>query len=288
MTLSVLEKTDQRTAQGILAAAALASAPNASGSEPSLMRHYGAEANEVLSEVRRRLHILDDSPSARSAVSSFLAKELERTVLGNADSRKILAHAGQAGRLPPALYDVEFTPRFSDTFPALGVRRSNVENAVKHPDDYQHLMTDTAHEHHKDVLSLFMKQIESVQKAGPHWLLIQTHRAGLKQVAQSAWRVFPAVVDIKDAFEPLHVLKAFVAAFGTPVRLGPSSEKFIESSPVNQGESFTLHYPERSANFFSSVSWVTSTKPGMKEVGIAYCIDLIKYRNSLKELGALL
>lgn len=78
MTLQILEKRDQKTASGILAAAALASAANVAGDEPAILQTYKAEAGQLLSEIRDQLQIGPDDNSSSSSVliSDFLTREI--------------------------------------------------------------------------------------------------------------------------------------------------------------------------------------------------------------------
>ncbi len=282
MMLDVLEKRDQKSATGILAAAALASAPNVLGDEPAVAKEYKVEATELLTEIRRRLKIdeSDKSPNATRSISEFLTKQLEQTILGGADTSKILGRAGQSGRLPPAMYIVEQPKQFGDMFYNLGVRRNHVDDAVKHPDDYQHLMTDYGSDKER-VVSLFIKEVRSARKGGSHWLLVQCYRKGILQIAQSAWRIFPDSIDLTGAYEPLQVLKAFVAVFGLPVRVGGVEALFIESVLYPKSEKLTWAFQGASADGFASLSYVTTQDPNVLEVGIGYSINLPKYRDYL-------
>lgn len=289
MTLRVLERRDQRAASGILAAAALASAANVAGDEPAILKTYGNEARELLSEIRDQLHIGSDdtSSSASALISNFLTKQIQATVLGDNDTLKILARAGQHGRIPSVLYSVEFPPKFLEMFvQGLGVHKNSVVDAVKHPDDYQHLMTEFAPEESKDVISLFVKEVKSARKGNDHWLLIHTIRAGLKQIAQSAWRIFPDVVDLTGAYEPLHLLKAFVNVFGLPVKIGDHSGLFIESEQHKRDAPINFAIEHAKETGFASISTSNSIEPNMIQVGVAYSIDIPKYRAFLVKRGA--
>jgi hypothetical protein len=107
-------------------------------------------------------------------------------------------------------------------------------------------------------------------------------------VAQSAWRVFPSDVDLSQATSPLDVLKAFVGVFGEIIRIGNQAGKFIEKETYygDAGSLVSMMIPSlRSANFFASVSHVLTTTPGVTNVGVAYCIDMAKYKSAMREHG---
>lgn len=287
MSLAILENRDVQTANSILGAAALIMAPHIAGDEPEIVKNYRSEAREAILEVRRSLKITADdiSPAAISSISSFLAKSIQEKILRDVDTGELLARAGRAGRLAPSLYAVEQPKAFLQLFETLSIKRSHVEDAVKRPDDYQHLMTDRVSEEVKDAISLFVKDIRSSRAGNDHFLLIQTHRVRQTQVVQSAWRVFPGDVDLSSAVEPLDLLKAFVDVYGSVVKVGEVSGKFIENILHPKGESFTFEPGIERKEIFASVSHVDTRDPKLVEIGIAYGIDIPKYRAALSNRG---
>lgn len=134
----------------------------------------------------------------------------------------------------------------------------------------------------KGKISIFLKEIHTAKPGNDHWLLVQTHRQGLVQQAQSAWRIFPDVVDLADAEKPIDVLKAFVEVFGLELNLGGITGKFIESIPVKRGEDVKFNFLYRGP-FFNSVSHTDTDNPNIVQVGAAYCIDVLKYAVLLEQ-----
>ena len=61
------------------------------------------------------------------------------TVLKDADLNTIRNRAGQKGTLPTSLYRVLFTPAFEKQAPLFAVKKSYVEDAVRHADMVEHL-----------------------------------------------------------------------------------------------------------------------------------------------------
>jgi hypothetical protein len=286
VSLALLEKYDRRSATGILAAAALGTGHNIEGEEPRLVKAYGSEARELVSQIRKQLKIAetDSSEAAQQSISKFISRQIEKTLLEGADVNNLLASAGQAGRLNPSVYTVEQSRAFLDLFSKLSIKRANVEDAVKHPDDYQHIIDDKANESNKEIISIFLRKIISAKRGNDHWLLVQTYRSGLVQSAQSAWRVFPEVVDISEAEEPIDLLRAFANAFGVEIKIGDHNGKFVESIPAKRGESPQMSFGP-SADFFSSVSKTETPDPNVVQIGAAYSIDLIKYSAFLASKG---
>lgn len=282
MSLAILEKYDRRTANNILGAAALTTGHNVEGAEPKLVRAYDSEARELLSQIRTQLRIYDDeSTEAQLSISNYITKAIQQNLFSDKDVNQALAAAGQAGRLNPAIYIVVQPRGFSDLFSLLSVKPSHVDDAVKHPDDYQHIMDAKANDESKGKISIFLKKVTAAKQGNDHWLLVQTLRDGLKQIAQSAWRVFPDVVELSKAEKPIDVLKAFVDAFGVEISLAGITGKFIESIPAKKGEHTTMAFSV-TRPFFTSMSTTDTTDPNIVQVGAAYCIDTVKYGEFLE------
>ncbi|MDX2201316.1 MAG: hypothetical protein NW223_01070 [Hyphomicrobiaceae bacterium] len=287
-SLRTLKDFDTVTANGVLAAVALSTSADPGIEKSTLVEQYRHQANAVANEIRSALQLgsgaLTRDDQAR--FDAFLAREIQKNVFANRDPLDALGKAGQAGRLPSSLYKVRVTQQFEQAFRRHGVKKKLVEEAVHLPDDYQHLLNDDARE--RDTLSLFMKKILPSGKE-PHWLLLQTVRQGIIQVAQSAWRVYPADVDLTRAKQPLDVLRAFANVFGVDVKVADKTARFIESvtfmgDPAKPEQYFYFAHQERLKTFMS-ISHVLTTDPGTFRVGIGYCIDLGKYEASLAKRG---
>jgi hypothetical protein len=289
MNLSTLERFDAQTANAILAAAALASAPDPGVGEPlGLLRAYGEEADTVLTEIRNRLKISEDnnSPEARGSVERVLAEALQKSILSGRKITEALSRIGQAGRLAPELYDVVQSKEFRDLFYALGVTSTHVERAVRHPDDYQHLLSEDMPEKHRHDISLFMQRVTSRDLRKSHWLLVQTHRTGTKQNVRSAWQIYPDDVNIERAQKPIDVLKAFANVYGVPISVGDRKELFIDAESFPTGTQVKVDWTGAPALHFTSISYATNDTSRITKVGIAYCIDLEKYAAALAKRGA--
>jgi hypothetical protein len=287
MSLDILSKYDDRTAEGILAAAALSTGYFATKSDrPEILKRYEREASDVLEQVRSRLRIAKDdhSPAATSSIDRFFAKEISDRVLTGSAAADALKRAGQAGRVPPSLYTVVQSKPFLDTFLPLGIRPPHVEDAVKNPDEYQHFLTEFQEPENRDVLSLFLKQIGSRNKA-PHWLLVQAIRQGLIQNVQAAWRIFPNDIDVSEAQSPTDLLKALIDRFGEKFPFGGRDVQFVESVklPVGNARDFRINVQP---DVFFSISW-SSKADGEAEVGLGYSINLLRYKAYLSKNGAL-
>jgi hypothetical protein len=283
VSVALLEKYDRATAANILGAAALI-AGDSPENEPGLVKEYGEKAQELLLAIRKSLKTSDaGGDDAQISVANYLTNEIQRNLFAEKDRKDALVSAGQAGRLNPVLYTVRQPGAFADLFYRLSLKPTYVEDAVKHPDDYQHLLETNASAASKGKLSIFLKLIRSARAGSDHWLLVQAQRDGLVQIAQSAWRIFPDVVELSDAKQPIDVLRAFVNVFGIEVNLGGITGKFIESIPVHRREKGVNFHHEMRAPFYNSASYNKTDDPDVVQVGAAYCIDIVKYAAVLQQ-----
>jgi hypothetical protein len=288
--LTTLERHDPATANAILAAAVLSTATNP-GLADDLQRaaSYEGDVRLVLDEVRSKLRVerADESSRTKARIVDFLSSAIDRQVFG--PGQKIdatLQRVGQLGLLSPSAYTVQQPESFKQRFYSLTFNKRLVREVINEPDEVQHLMTENALDNdEKDALSLFLKKAVS-NKNEAHWLLIQTVRIGMTQVAQSAWRVFPADVDLSKVEDPKGVLRAFVDVFGLNVRVGGTESKFIDVVQYPTG-SIQMGMEQRvGVEAFYSWSSRSHTKlENISEIGIAYGINLQAYRAALQSHG---
>jgi hypothetical protein len=289
MTLATLAKLDRRTAEGVLAAAALATSPDSGIARyENPLGQYSHQAADLLTEIRNHLRIKrdDNSPGSKYRIDAFLARALQESLVEPSANAAALHRVGQLGRLAPALYRVVQTNHFSTLFNGLGVSANHVEDAVKRPDDYQHLMSEfligTPDE---KTISLFMKKVISRDQRNSHWLLVQTHRTGTDQVAQAAWKIYPDLVDLSKAATPLDVLRAFVDVFGCPLKIGDKDTLFVAAETFPYDTEVIISWHQAPPDHFYSVSVAKDADKKSFVLGTTYCVDLSKYRSALRARG---
>ena len=287
MVLDTLKGVDSKTANGILAAAALMTSADPGIGEPAgIVRQYRIQADEILSEVRSRLKISvdDSSQKARTSIDDFLARALRDSALG-ANTHEALSRAGQAGRLSPALYQVVQPLSFRNVFSTLGISASHVEDAVLHPDDHQHLLAEGIPEQARSI-SLFMKLVIARDFAKSRWLLVQAVRNGTTLTVNSAWQVYPQDIDISNARQPLDVLRAFAEKYGYPIRVGENERAlFVDALTYPLDATVKVDWTGAPPDWFVAFAQSANMETSVFKVGIAYCIDLARYRSDLRKHG---
>ena len=78
-----------------------------------------------------------------------------------------------------------------------------------------------------------------------------------------------------------NVLKAFVSAYGMSFTVGGRVTQFLDYKHVTVGNTVLFDFPNRAGTFWS-VSKVKTVDPNIVDIGVAYCIDLILYREMLR------
>jgi hypothetical protein len=288
MTLDhLLRNYDPKTASGVLAAAALSGLAGDFEFVPQALRRYADEGRAVIGEVRRQLNIAADdySAMAKASVDRALATAIQSRFVPGAELNSALSRAGELGRVPPSFYSIDQSWQFTEKFRTLAVRPNHVVRAIKECDDYEHPLTRGVAAQHADAVSLFIKEVGAGRSSTRHWLLVQTHRAGLVQVVQSAWHIYSDAIDLQNARRPLDVLRAFALKFGSPIEVdGRKGDLFVEGFTRKKTSHISWGF-QASGDFFASISNIDAVAPNEIVIGIGYCIMLDRYRSYLRDHG---
>lgn len=276
--------------------------PGAPGELKTVVRSVGAISGAgVMSEVRAaeseaqllqeiqhtlRLDPQDRSAQAHTKILAFLSEEMSQPLRSSTRMAEAKARLGDKGYLPYLSYRLIFQESFRES-ERLGIKRSHVEDALKAPDLVQHLRPDLIKREGFPALSIYLKSPQRRQGGEPFTLLITTERTGDTQTILSAWRIYHAEVDTTGITEPLAMLRAFLAVYGVPCRVGNSSvETFFlyEVFPVADGQEYTKvltieDYPPEfyTANFFRV------SPLHVVEASLVYVVNLTKYIADLQK-----
>jgi hypothetical protein len=83
---------------------------------------------------------------------------------------------------------------------------------------------------------------------------------------------------------PSDALKAFVATYGAPIRVGGKQALFVDAISFPFDTEVTVDWIG-TKDFFVSFSNITDPVNNVWKLGIAYCIDMGRYRPALKRHG---
>lgn len=93
-----------------------------------------------------------------------------------------------------------------------GITRVAIEQALGSPDDVQEIKPEGNTTIPWPLIPLYLKRYAGEGEG--YLLLVQTIRQGDTDVAESAWRVYPADLGVEDTARPLDVYKAFLNKYG--------------------------------------------------------------------------
>jgi acyl-CoA thioesterase len=84
---------------------------------------------------------------------------------------------------------------------------------------------------------------------------------------------------------PIDALKAFVDVFGCPISVGDKKALFVDPQQFPFDANVKVEWTGAPPEFFVTFSQTTNSDTRLFRVGLAYCIDVPKYRTSLKKHG---
>ena len=261
-----------------------------------LLPHPGIEPSEaepgdvkelqdsLLAEIRERFNLdpADQSQTAQAKLFKFLVEEMSEPVMKGAREKQAKARLGQNGNLRSDLYRIKFGDSFHANEVTGGIRRSHVEEALRHPNQVQHLLPERFGLGEDTLaVSIYAKHNEKFI------LLVQTTRKGDTQLVGSAWRVYHSDVDLSAAYEPLEMLRAFADVYGMYFRVGHSAPaKFFlyEVVPMLKGKQpvniITIDNPTKEACYVNTL--LRESNLQVWEVAIAYVINTSRYISDLR------
>lgn len=283
-TLNCLREYDRETAGKILTVVALSRQPDpgiegAANSDLELNEEHRRVLQEIYDKTRTRID--DPSPKAHAVVDEFIARLLSSYLV--LDHAGAIERAGNAGRLSPAMYDVVLPKSFIDRFSKLGVDRSAARDAIRNPDEYQHLSTDVVG--NSKNFSLFLKIRGTTNSR--YWLMLVAQRDGAKMVALHGWRIYPEIADTSEAKEPLDLLRVFCEKFGFNVTVLGETKKFIYRTLIPDVEHFQIRVDHNAGGErLDTFSIYANAMDQRTTVGLVYSIDIPKYQEYLKRHGA--
>lgn len=244
----------------------------------------------ILEEIKAHLRITSEAePEAKKALIDYLSEGMSRAVLENADLKAIEHRLGQRGELPISSYKVKFGDMGKDSSSESGLTTNSVRVAIYHADEIQHLHYSEPERPGKD-LSLFLKHHLSPDRDS-YTLLVIGRREGNVIHVENAWRVYHLEVELSSAHTPLDFLRAFIDVYGLEIQVGDRSGKFITEVFVPQHLLSTrtnfIQGMEKSKDFsaFAFMKPVQGLIRKGAEVGMAFAIDMSKYKTDLRRHG---
>lgn len=288
--LNSLKNLSSERIEQVLASLIQRFLPQPRDEEPEALPNDLKELQDsVLAEIQGNLKIepSDHSTTAKAKILEFLTKEMSEPVVGGARGEQAKIRLGQRGDLRPDFYKIEFGDSFREA-EKRGIKKSHVEDALRHPDEVQHLIPERIRAEGFPAVSLYTRHHGHQRSTDRFTLLVQTMREGYTQRISSTWRVYHSDVNLSQAHEPLDMLRAFVDVYGLYCRVGtsvPAKFFFYEAFPLVPGQRPTemLKFDAPQEALFDSSFLVRVSPLGVIEVAIAYVIDLGRYMSDLRK-----
>ncbi|HEX6046845.1 MAG TPA: hypothetical protein VFZ22_20300 [Pyrinomonadaceae bacterium] len=242
--------------------------------------------NKVLSEVYEKLKLSpsDQSEAGKAELLEYLAKEMSRAALSNADIEEIKERVGQRGDLRPGLYKIKIPDDARKLAAERFISIGEIRDAVERPDEVEHLLPERFGVN-GEAVSLYSQKWVTEKSGELSQLLVLTRRKGYKQTVLDVIRVYESDVDLSNATTPLEMLRAFIEVYGQVQQIGERAEKFFlyETIPFVGNHADVIKLPTEPegettiSKFFCKFSFTSV------EVAIAYTILERKYRSDLRK-----
>lgn len=283
MQLNILQHHDPETSKAILAAAAL----NESGTpyQSSNANKFEKQAQQLLEEIKLELGIEGDSSEDRARMRDAISELVIQTVMSGSSLSDVKSRLAIKGELPLSAYRIKFA---KGLLKQSGENENFIRRAIKADPEIQHILPKNIPVEAGVRGMTLMVIPQKSSRGNDHWIILDAMRSGDELVISDIFRVFPEVVDLSEACNPLDVLKAFVKVYGIEFQIDSlRPQKFFENLVIPKSEDdidYTL--PEKDVDL--SLSTTGSTVRRVDQDGnlkyvethiiASYCVDYTKYK----------
>jgi hypothetical protein len=289
--LNSLSRFDPITAAGILARAALALDDESNPAAKSVLQGEPAIRERLFHEIRKFLGVSDGdrSDQAKARIADALDEASDELLVS--DDNAVLRALAERGDLPSDLYQVSIYKSLAEV---LGRHLANEEKIIKEtvraPEKEQHFgAAEGPDSEDGEMLSLFVRTFPNKYPAKGFTLLVAGQRYGtLLQVVQ-AWRLYPDLIDLADAKDPLGMMRRFAEAYGVPINVNGEIGVFLysETPETKDGFSWNIKTVDKGGRASKvMLCQFGAKKPGADVVhAISMGIDLVKYTKAMNAKG---
>jgi hypothetical protein len=243
--------------------------------------------SRVWNEIQRRVRVdpSDTSPSERGKLFDFLFREMSQGALSKSTVESTKARLSVRGELRPDLYEVKFSPFFTNSQDH-GVRPNHVLEAIRNADDVEHLnMFDN-----EELLSLFLRTQKDFPNQDPFVLLVVARRIEAYLEVSIALRVYLSDVDYSAAQRPLDVLRLLVSKYGYVITIGQVSAKLIVNETIAldgplSNKNFVKVHAEQGASILGSILRRPRRLHNTHGIALGFALDQVKYAADLRKHG---
>jgi hypothetical protein len=312
--IEALAGFDPKMAAGILARMALALSCDVDNPDArSIVPDEDAIRSRIMEELRARF-ALDDQGDELAAERLYQVLDDEaELLLGLPDLDPAIERLSERAELPSDRYVVELdgnVPRFLGRL-ELPIQKEEelIRLTIREPHAEQHYGPRVSDDR-PSLVSLFARRFEPRYPYRAFILLVLGYRQGMTLKVWSAWRIYPAAIDLRSATTLVEITKCFAESYGHVIRVGTKSSKFILSERMAyvrgkemnvlelktlrgaSGVTITLSrerklkYHLHGKNDFLVSMFFKGSDEGFVEVAFAMAIDVKEYRSTLRRFGA--
>lgn len=286
--LQILKNKNKTEAQRLLSIAAKSLLPSPGVSEAEVIsEEIKSSLLAIFGEVRKKLKLAtdDNSYEARTKILKFLSDEMKNLVFNEVNFKQAKDRIGLKGDLSPKQYSIKFGD-ISKELNSRGIRNSHVEDVLHNPDYVEHLLRGVAVDLKDTPISIYAKENLGNKKQDKFILVVEAKREGSTLQVSQAWRVYYSDVKLFQPLSPVGILKSFVEKYGISFQIGdalPTKFCLYEtiSAPLSVQPKDIIKINSERAQSFVANFLIKQSSLGPIEVGLAYVIDTLKYKQDL-------
>jgi len=248
---------------------------------------------QVLDEVRNKLKVSESDHSIETTfrILNLLSEEISQVALSTSDLSSLKNKLGERGELRPDLYDITFLHSF-EASEVHGTRKGHVVEAIRSPDQLQHLFapTETWKEEAEAMgLSIYIKRHNREDSSKFFSLVVVARRRGCSLEVFNAWRIYHNEVRIPPERTPLDLLRGLAEHYGYTLTISGSESKFFMYEILTNIKSFSpwdiakIH--TENGRIWSNMFFTQGRIHGVVKLMIAFVLDGSKYARDLKRHG---
>jgi hypothetical protein len=249
----------------------------------------GEAEQRLLAELSESV-VDQDAPGKEARLYDILNAAFDELDDAISNPDEIKERAGTRGDLWPELYTVALSPPMEQHCRQMRVVPRFAIHAVQHPDAVDHLNPESFGFPEETFYSISIKFFEDSLKR--YGLIALSERKGDELIIRNLWKFFVQDLDLSDARRPVDVLRAFAENYGTELRIGELTSKFIlyRVIPLIEfGSEPTLDQlisiaGAKGKNLTSILVKLDRVQRRLN-VGVAYNVDMGKYAQDLRKHG---
>jgi len=244
---------------------------------------YGIIIAQLIDETRNRLGINreDNAPDTLSRIADFLDSESDK-LLSPTNTDLALGRLAERGDLPSDLYEINIIEAISDTHGKnWQLEKELIETTIRDFTQEQHYGPPRK-PHEPAMISLFVRSFRTKWLGKNFMMLVAARRDGFKLHVHQAWRIYPSKVNMAGASGPVGLLQRFSNVYGAEIEMDGRMGHFFLFSATPAPDNYKIKLHNKPRHIHVSQFFQFDSR-GRRNSALIVAIDLVKYKNTLKE-----